>query len=186
MPCGPHRATVIQTQTPINPGNSGGPLLSADGKIVGVNSFKATEAEGLNFALAADDIAFFLRNLADGMEALKPCNQPKVIFEGRNDKNSAFLRLISLKCDDKADITIVIPDGRHDGVFALVDLMRRGKPEGVVFDFRRSGKWNTSFWDTMLDDTFAMRGMHPDGQLMPTKLLPRCGNRRPLPDLKCA
>jgi S1-C subfamily serine protease len=50
MPCGPHRATVIQTQTPINPGNSGGPLLSADGKIVGVNSFKATEAEGLNFA----------------------------------------------------------------------------------------------------------------------------------------
>ena len=35
----PHRATVIQTQTPINPGNSGGPLLSGDGKIVGVNSF---------------------------------------------------------------------------------------------------------------------------------------------------
>ena len=35
-----HRATVIQTQTPINPGNSGGPLLSDDGKIVGVNSFR--------------------------------------------------------------------------------------------------------------------------------------------------
>jgi S1-C subfamily serine protease len=34
-----HRATVIQTQTPRNPGNSGGPLLSDDGKIVGVNSF---------------------------------------------------------------------------------------------------------------------------------------------------
>ena len=37
-----HRATVIQTQTPINPGNSGGPLLSDDGKIVGVNTFYQT------------------------------------------------------------------------------------------------------------------------------------------------
>jgi S1-C subfamily serine protease len=47
-----HRATVIQTQTPINPGNSGGPLLSDDGKIVGVNSFGDKGAEGLNFAIA--------------------------------------------------------------------------------------------------------------------------------------
>jgi S1-C subfamily serine protease len=38
-----HRATVIQTQTPINPGNSGGPLLSDEGKIVGVNSFRKKE-----------------------------------------------------------------------------------------------------------------------------------------------
>src|SRR5271169_706998 len=41
-----HRATVIQTQTPINPGSSGGPLLSDEGKIVGVNSFITTGAEG--------------------------------------------------------------------------------------------------------------------------------------------
>ena len=41
-----HRATVIQTQTPINPGNSGGPLLSDDGKIVGVNSFIEKDAQG--------------------------------------------------------------------------------------------------------------------------------------------
>jgi S1-C subfamily serine protease len=44
-----HVATVIQTQTPINPGNSGGPLLTEDGKIVGVNSFRTSGAEGLNF-----------------------------------------------------------------------------------------------------------------------------------------
>ena len=33
-----HRANVIQTQTPINPGNSGGPLISDEGKVVGINS----------------------------------------------------------------------------------------------------------------------------------------------------
>ena len=57
-----YRATVIQTQTPINPGNSGGPLLSEDGKIVGVNAFKNPDAEGLNFAIAASDVRLFLAN----------------------------------------------------------------------------------------------------------------------------
>jgi S1-C subfamily serine protease len=63
-----HRATVIQTQTPINSGNSGGPLLSDDGKIVGVNSFIRKDAEGLNFAVAAKEISYFLRNKANGLE----------------------------------------------------------------------------------------------------------------------
>ena len=79
-PSNSHRATVIQTQTPINPGNSGGPLLSDDGKIVGVNSFIRTDAEGLNFAVAAKEISYFVRNKASGMEALKPCDQAKSYF----------------------------------------------------------------------------------------------------------
>jgi S1-C subfamily serine protease len=63
-----HRATVVQTQTPINPGNSGGPLLSDDGKIVGVNSFIKKGVEGLNFAVAANEIRYLLKNPANGME----------------------------------------------------------------------------------------------------------------------
>jgi S1-C subfamily serine protease len=64
-----HIATVIQTQIPINPGNSGGPLLTEDGKIVGVNSFRTAGAEGLNFAVAAKEIRFFLANPNNGMQA---------------------------------------------------------------------------------------------------------------------
>ena len=77
-----HRGTIIQTQTPINPGNSGGPLLSDDGKIVGVNLFVTKGAEGLNFAVAAKEIRYFLQNPADGMEALKTCTQAKSFFKG--------------------------------------------------------------------------------------------------------
>src|SRR5665213_3087757 len=58
---GLHRADVIQTQTPINPGNSGGPLISASGKLLGVNSFKTPETEGVNFAVSVEDVIAFLR-----------------------------------------------------------------------------------------------------------------------------
>jgi S1-C subfamily serine protease len=181
-----HRATVIQTQTPINPGNSGGPLLSDDGKIVGVNSFIRTDAEGLNFAVAAREISYFLRNKANGMEALNTCDQPKPIFEGRNQENTGFIRMISLQCDAKADVTIVALDDKTQPIYALVDLKRRGKPEGIVFDVGRTGKWSNSYWDTQLDDTFPLRGLHPDGKFMPTTYEPRCGQRKPLTNFKCA
>jgi Trypsin-like peptidase domain len=185
-PGAPHRATVIQTQTPINPGNSGGPLLSDDGKIVGVNSFIRTDAEGLNFAVAAKEISYFLKNKASGLEALNPCDQAKAIFEGRNPENTAFMRMISIRCDDKADITYVVPDDKAKPIYALVDLKRTGKPYGIVWDMGRTGKWNNSYWDVNFDDTFAMKGIHLDGKLLPTTYEPRCGQRKPLANFKCA
>ncbi len=181
-----HRGTIVQTQTPINPGNSGGPLLSDDGKIVGVNLFIFKGAEGLNFAVGAKEIRHFLQNPADGMEAFAACTQSKVVYEGRNQLNNAFLLMISLHCDNTADITIVSPDDKTKPIYALVDLKRRGKAEGIIYDLRRSGKWDLSFWDQTLDGTFAWQGVHPDGELMPKTLVPRCGDIKPLPNFKCA
>ena len=50
------KANVIQTQTPINPGNSGGPLFNDKGKLIGINTFRTGDAEGLNFAIRIDEI----------------------------------------------------------------------------------------------------------------------------------
>ena len=45
----------FQTDVPLNPGNSGGPLVNKEGKIVGINNFKAGGYESLGFALTSND-----------------------------------------------------------------------------------------------------------------------------------
>jgi serine protease Do len=55
------RMIYIQTDTPINPGNSGGPLVSSDGKVMGINTLIYTQSggsEGIGFAAPANVVRF--------------------------------------------------------------------------------------------------------------------------------
>lgn len=71
------RGTWIQTDTAINPGNSGGPLLNMYGEVVGVNTMKiaAPGYSGLNFALAASEVAILVKSQF-GVDLSRPSVEP--------------------------------------------------------------------------------------------------------------
>jgi S1-C subfamily serine protease/Tfp pilus assembly protein PilF len=63
----------LQTTVPISPGSSGGPLLSADGKLVGITTLSYSEGQNLNFAIPVSTVRTFLstapfkrRDIAEG------------------------------------------------------------------------------------------------------------------------
>jgi hypothetical protein len=180
-----HRADVIQTQTPINPGNSGGPLLSDDGRMIGVNSFGDPQAQGLNFAVSVSDVRAFLAARSSAIASTKTPQQkpaeaqcvPKTLFEGRNKDNTANIRRVSLKCDNTADLVFVLPDNKNEPMMAVMDTKRRGKADVYFFDPTRTANWQVSYWDVDFDDTFPLKGIHANGEMKPVRFEKRCPGR---------
>jgi serine protease Do len=54
---------LIQTDAAINSGNSGGPLVTYDGKIVGINTAVADGADNIGFAIPSDNFISSIRSV---------------------------------------------------------------------------------------------------------------------------
>lgn len=55
--------SLLQTDAAINPGNSGGPLVNMRGQVVGINSIRMQDAEGLGFSIPSN----LVRSVADSL-----------------------------------------------------------------------------------------------------------------------
>jgi S1-C subfamily serine protease len=54
---------LLQTSAPINSGNSGGPLMTYDGKVVGITTAVVSSSDGLGFAVNSDTILQVIQNI---------------------------------------------------------------------------------------------------------------------------
>lgn len=54
---------LIQTDATINSGNSGGPLINEKGEVVGINTVKIEEAEGIGFAIPIDIVKTIIERI---------------------------------------------------------------------------------------------------------------------------
>ena len=67
------RFKLIQTDAAINPGNSGGALVTADGKVVGINSAKIAKegVEGMGFAIPINSAKIIIQQLIDNGKVIR-------------------------------------------------------------------------------------------------------------------
>jgi S1-C subfamily serine protease len=135
-----HVANVIQTQTPINPGNSGGPLFLDSGTLIGVNSFKNSNAEGLNFAVSIGVVKEFLKRPSDRItktSAKAPKCEAKTLYQGRTKEDDASIEVYDANCSGRKTIDFVYPDDPKASYMARFYRKNPEKADGVVFS-----KWS--------------------------------------------
>ncbi|HET9084646.1 MAG TPA: trypsin-like peptidase domain-containing protein [Candidatus Limnocylindrales bacterium] len=65
-------SNLIQTDTAINPGNSGGPLLDPSGKVIGINTAAASQAQNIGFAIPIDIAKPLLAQATSGKPLARP------------------------------------------------------------------------------------------------------------------
>ena len=127
-----HEASIIQTQTPISPGNSGGPLISSEGELIGVNSFKA-QGENLNFAVTSLEVINFLKNI-------KTVGKKEAKLKEENKKIDKVVKKIDSDNDGIPDTFYYDDDGDGNLDTMIKDKNQNGKPELIGIDTNKDGR----------------------------------------------
>lgn len=100
----------IQTDAAINTGNSGGPLLNDKGEVLGVNTYKMSNSEGIGLAIPISEVTEFLKdkgiNLTTSgnvVETIKPQEEQK-----EESKNENIIEKSEIKEENKSVKNILI------------------------------------------------------------------------------
>ena len=127
--------TYIQIDASVNSGNSGGPLLDENGKVIGIITLKASDAEGIGFAIQPGDIQAFMKD-AESLSPL-PSSETENITPDRekDEKNDLQQRLMSENDSLKTALCVSVA---LNVIFVLFHISRmikkRSEKEKVDFE----------------------------------------------------
>lgn len=127
---------LIQTDASINPGNSGGPLLNIHGHVIGVNTAKVPEAEGLGFAIPINLARPILAAIIEQGEFRRPYIGVRIV-----DSQTAQFLNDEVEVPRGALIVSAVPGGPaqragiHDGDTIIAVA---GQPVTAIADVRRA------------------------------------------------
>jgi serine protease Do len=138
---------AIQTDSAVNPGNSGGPLLTLDGKLIGITGqimsrFGAKANTGIGYAIPVDQIARFFPLLkeADGRIVYHGTLPDGMTFNSRTDETQVA-SIDNVTPDGDADRAgfkigdrILSVDGKRVYNYARLTGIVRSYPENTVLD----------------------------------------------------
>jgi len=147
---------VLQTDAPLNPGNSGGPLVTPDGRVIGINTAVIAGAQGLCFAIASNTAEYVLGEILKygkvrrsylGLGA-QTIELPKRLLRDLNRKKTGAVRVAQFESGTPAaqaglapgDIILRFDDMEVEGVDDLHRLLtaeRLGKK--IKLDVYRDG-----------------------------------------------
>ena len=130
----------IQIDASVNSGNSGGPLVDDNGNVIGIITLKASDAEGIGFAINTKDINNFIEGVEasehqDSSETEKEEND--VLPNENNDKNNEVQKMLMAENDGlKIALCIsVIANIIFGLLYFHILLKKRSKKEKDEFDF---------------------------------------------------
>ena len=138
-----HNANVIQTDASINPGNSGGPLFNKRKELIGVNTF-TDKGEGLNFAIAVDDVITFLN------EKPKPLKKKKSKYIKKKEKGNTWIKK---KDKTKEKGSINLSNAKE------VDLNENGIIDTWLVDNNNNGVFEKAYHDENEDGVIEVVGI---------------------------
>ena len=124
---------MIQTDAAINKGNSGGPLVSLDGKVIGISTAMLGQAQGIGFAVSSETALPVIASLIEHGEVVRPSMEVSV-----EDVTPAISNRLGLNVKEGVIITRIAQRGAaFDAGLQVGDVITDldGIPTKGVSDF---------------------------------------------------
>ena len=90
----------IQIDASVNSGNSGGPLIDDNGNVIGIITLKASDAEGIGFAINTKDINSFIEGAKDSEQQGTSETENDILPNENTTKNNNIKKALMAENDN--------------------------------------------------------------------------------------